>query len=341
MEYSINILHTAINTEGVYFTPKSNSKEPEDSRLMIACSDSAVGEALCSIISAFITNGKALTTNDFNDALDYALKQCENSSGKCDLAFAAFHKNGCLVAQMGNSRIVQIRQNKNESTVEYDSHDQVLDIYSSKAKIEQIRDIKPNDIFILCLKERFNLQKLLKTSFAKDEYGKYNIDDINLAIDDQAQAKFTSIVQIDDVSGINPLLSITDLNIKWYLLSFILILAISVVGILTFHQGAPSESEDVSVVSDSTAIDSTSVIKTDSIVPAVAIPVDTIKETAIDTSLNITPENIEDSIVHPNKSEHKKKSEPESHKESPAQPQDPAAATPPVATPASPDPSSN
>ena len=88
---------------------------------------------------------------------------------KCNLAVAIYNGGGCFVAQMGRSRVLQYRPGTQEFL--YDSRKQVLDIYSSKAKVEQLRDFAAGDYLLLCTAENFeprNFRKILNDENTDD-----------------------------------------------------------------------------------------------------------------------------------------------------------------------------
>ncbi len=284
MNFSLSY-HSSIKNDGeLYFTPSSTDGSQLNSPLLIVmCNDSALGEELQSIVASRLAQTGCITPNEFNDALDKAIRASSRPVRNCDLAFAAFHKKGCLVAQMGTSRILQLRKDN----VEYDSRDQVLDIYSSKAKVEQIYDIKPGDYLAISATERLNPQKALTAIFndeATDDAQRLRA--FTAVADEGKEVEATALVGIEGVTGLNPLANIYDLNVKWFLIAFALLAAIIACAFLTFNYGF-IVAHDQTTVTDSTLIDNQESNTTDTIVPAVAVNIDTaIAPAKVDTTIS-------------------------------------------------------
>ncbi|MBQ4138111.1 MAG: hypothetical protein II592_01010, partial [Muribaculaceae bacterium] len=118
-----------------------------DSQVFIACDDEIVARALANYINDEFNLDKAVTDEAFNAALDAALNTKDHRVKRCNLSVAIYNHGGCYVAQMGSSRVLQVRPEEQE--IVYDSRSQVLDIYSSKAKVEQISDLQAGDYLLL------------------------------------------------------------------------------------------------------------------------------------------------------------------------------------------------
>lgn len=283
MDFSLSYHFAPQEGSNTYFCPLPDGHKQFSSPLLIvACSDIAVGEKLQNIVAARLDATGNITPNDFNDALDKALSDCNGAAvRKLTLAFAAFHKRGCLVAQMGNSRILLLRK----SGIEYDSRDQVLDIYSSKAKVEQIYDIKAGDYLVISLIEKFNAQKALSSIFngndADDEQRLLNFTSTVRGSNETVGE--TAIVGVEAVTGMNPLANICDLNAKWFILAFALLAAIIVGGLLTFKPGLLTATSEQATVTDSTITSPQDSELPDTLVPAVKTNIDTAVAVKVDT----------------------------------------------------------
>ncbi len=284
MDFSLSYHFAPQEGSNTYFYPQPDGHTQSGSPLLIvACSDIDVGEKLQSLVAARLDTTGNITPNDFNDALDKALSGCNGAAvRKLTLAFAAFHKRGCLVAQMGNSRILQLRR----GSIEYDSRDQVLDIYSSKAKVEQLYDIKAGDYLAITLVEKFNAQKALSSIFNDpDADDGQRLQNFTAAVKgSNATVGETAIVGVEAVTGMNPLANIRDLNAKWFLLAFALLAAIIGGGLLTFKPGLLTVAPEQATVTDSTLVSPQEESKQpDTIVPAVEVNIDTAIAVKVDT----------------------------------------------------------
>ncbi len=122
-----------------------------NSSILIVSDDEIVAKALYDYINANFRLDRVFTNENFNEALEAALNTPEHRVRRCNLALAVYNRGGCYVAQMGKSRVFQVRTTT--CNVEYDSRAQVLDIYSSKAKVEQIGDLLTDDYLVLCSAE--------------------------------------------------------------------------------------------------------------------------------------------------------------------------------------------
>lgn len=143
----------------------------------MVCDDEIVATELYNYIVSSIKLDKNVTSEEFNDALDQALNTPEHRVKRCNLAVAIYNHGGCFVAQMGKTRVLQVRPATQE--IEYDSRAQVLDIYSSKAKVELIKDLKADDYIMLCSAENIDEKAIRKAlcNVDKDDHAK--IDEVN------------------------------------------------------------------------------------------------------------------------------------------------------------------
>lgn len=164
-----------INSDHDVIIPSDDQSMSEYPVYMV-CDDEIVANALYNYITSNINLDKNVTSEDFNDALDHALNTPEHRVKRCNLALAMYNHGGCFVAQMGKTRVLQVRPTTQE--IEYDSRAQVLDIYSSKAKVELIKDLKADDYILLCSAENIDEKAIRKTlcNVDKDDHAK--IDEV-------------------------------------------------------------------------------------------------------------------------------------------------------------------
>ena len=93
----------------------------------------------------------AATMATADDAiLDDAMPAAGKRLKTCDLAMALLQPRGCLVAQMGKSRVLHFDR---EGDVQYDSRNEILD-FGAKARKELITRFKPGDCLVLTLADR-------------------------------------------------------------------------------------------------------------------------------------------------------------------------------------------
>lgn len=174
-----------------------------DSQVFIACDDAIVAQALLSYIQDEFNLMKSVTDDAFNAALDAALNTEDHRVKRCNLALAIYNAGGCYVAQMGSSRVLQVRPDEQE--IVYDSRSQVLDIYSSKAKVEQIEDLKPGDYLLLTTAEMIDYRAMKRILSKPDKTDEQKLSEIAESL---KTAKTTANVtpaavlnRIDEVSG--------------------------------------------------------------------------------------------------------------------------------------------
>ena len=265
MNCSVSNYHTGVS-DGICIYPQPGDESFASARLMVMCDSEEMLNSLVEQLYPYVSGDKQITATAFNEALDEAL-HADGNRKSCQLALLAFHKGGCLAAQMGNSRIMQVRCDAEEaSSVEYDSRDQVLDIYSSKAKVELINDLKAGDRFAM-----FASEKLIPSKAARIMCSPTGGDEPQrLAKLSQMQAEAGNsncvvMCHIDEVSGINPLANIKDLNPRWFILALVLLVAIAIGAIFSLNGGLFATS-DQAAVTDSTQMDSLQNSQ-DSIVP--------------------------------------------------------------------------
>ena len=265
MNCSVSNYYTG-DSEGIFICPQPGDETFASAKLMVMCDSETMLDSLVEQLSAYVSDDKQITATVFNEALNEAL-HADGNRKSCQLALLAFHKGGCLAAQMGNSRIMQVRCDADEApSVEYDSRDQVLDIYSSKAKVELINDIKADDRFAMFASEKLTPSKaarIMSSPTGGDEAHRV----VKLS-QMQAEAGCSTCVvmcHVDGVSGINPLANIKDLNPKWFILALVLLVAIAIGAVFSLNGGLFATS-DQAAVTDSTEMDSLQ-SQQDSIVP--------------------------------------------------------------------------
>lgn len=164
-----------INSDHDVIVPADDQSMSEYPVYMV-CDDSVVASELYNYITSSLDLEKPITGEDFNDALDHALNTPEHRVKRCNLALAVYNRGGCFVAQMGKTRVLQVSMSTQE--IEYDSRAQVLDIYSSKAKVELIKEAKPDDYILLCSAENFDEKAVRKVLCQEDKDDHAKISEI-------------------------------------------------------------------------------------------------------------------------------------------------------------------
>lgn len=200
-----------------------------DSKVFIACDDEIVARALANYINDEFNLDKAVTDEAFNAALDAALNTKDHRVKRCNLSVAIYNHGGCYVAQMGSSRVLQVRPEEQE--IVYDSRSQVLDIYSSKAKVEQISDLQAGDYLLLTTAEMIDYRaiKRILSNPDKDDEQK-----MNLIADALKTAKTTANVtpaailnHIEEVEGRRRGISAPGAKTMKYLLYLVILAAVA------------------------------------------------------------------------------------------------------------------
>ena len=253
MNCSVSNYHTGVS-DGICIYPQPGDESFASARLMVMCDSEEMLNSLVEQLYPYVSGDKQITATAFNEALDEAL-HADGNRKSCQLALLAFHKGGCLAAQMGNSRIMQVRCDAEEaSSVEYDSRDQVLDIYSSKAKVELINDLKAGDRFAM-----FASEKLIPSKAARIMCSPTGGDE------PQRLAKLSQMQAEAGNSNCVVMCHIKDLNPRWFILALVLLVAIAIGAIFSLNGGLFATS-DQAAVTDSTQMDSLQNSQ-DSIVP--------------------------------------------------------------------------
>ena len=215
---SIQELGQRANQEDTIF-PEPDKSTATD-RLFIVCdgmggheSGEVASSTVCQVLSEYIlkhTNSdEEFTPEQFNEALNVAYEELDkkdNGAGKkmgTTLALLRFHRSGCLIAHIGDSRIYHVRPSEKYIFHTRD-HSLVNDLYDIgeitqeemqtskqknvitramqpnqerrvKADIRNITDIRPGDYFYLCSDgmleemEDENLLNILSDTSTTDE----------------------------------------------------------------------------------------------------------------------------------------------------------------------------
>lgn len=129
-----------------------------DAQLFITCGNEQVKSNMVEQLSARYNPSRAFSSLDANEALDKALRVDGTRVKKCDMTLLLLHRGGALSMQMGEGRVLQLRPGERNTL--YDSRDQVLDIYTSRAKVMQLDDIKSGDSFVLSTAGRFDAARV-------------------------------------------------------------------------------------------------------------------------------------------------------------------------------------
>ena len=268
MTYQINTPF-CILPEGCYSSPNIGSAT-EDDRLFIVTNDVAVREALIEALNDKLEKRRKISPAMFNEMLEDALTSLGQRNKQCDLAFLLMHPGGCLVAQMGRSRVLHISGANHE--IAYDSRNQIQD-YSTKSRAEVIKDINDGDVIIITLSDRVDGHKLTQTvaDYAGSEEFEQQINKALAVNLDTAPASYVITMQHTKGGVLKPL---SDVNWKWVLLYLLLAAAIAGLAMLSLNGGLklPKLFEDkpaAEVSVDSVAQDTTA---RDSLIPALEVP---------------------------------------------------------------------
>lgn len=268
MKYQIRTPY-CILPEGAYSMPNLGSADSDD-RLFIVTNDVTLREALVEALNTQLEKRRKLSPEMFNDLLDDALTALGQRSKQVDLAFLLMHPGGCLVAQMGRSRVMHISALNHE--IAYDSRNQIQD-YNTKARAEVLKDINDGDVIVITLADRVDGHKLCQVVA---DYGMS--DQLNaqlhkaLAVNrDEAPASY--IIQFQQVKG-GTLSCPADVNWKWILLYVFLAVLIVGLAMLSLNGGLKlpklfDEKPTAEVVTDTLQADT---VARDSLTPALEVP---------------------------------------------------------------------
>ncbi len=136
-------------------------------RVFIASDNGAVAKALYQEIGGH-DGSRVFGQPQFDEALEAAYTAA--GVAKCNLALVVLHKGGCFVASAGHSRVMVLHVESRE--VEHDTRNQLLDIYNSKAKVENVAHIESGDYILLSSVEDIDhgaVKRILWNSEKSDE----------------------------------------------------------------------------------------------------------------------------------------------------------------------------
>jgi len=191
---AIHELGARQNQEDAIF-PLLNQAKTDD-RIFIVCdgmgghehgevASNTVCEVLSKEISSHLANGAVLTDEMLNDALEKAWQQLDEKDSQSSkkmgttLTLLCFHRGGCTLAHIGDSRIYHIRPADSKILYKSRDHSLVFDLFRAgeitleemkthpqknvitrammpgkqnraKADITHVTDIQPDDYFYLC-----------------------------------------------------------------------------------------------------------------------------------------------------------------------------------------------
>lgn len=270
MNYQIRTPY-CILPEGTYSIPDLNNASDDD-RLFIVTNDISVREALIEALNTQLEKRRKISAEMFNDLLDDALTSLGQRNNQIDLAFLLMHPGGCLVAQMGRSRVMHISALNHE--IAYDSRNQIQD-YNTKARAEVLKDISDGDVIIITLADRVDGHKLCQViaDYAMS-------DELNVMLHkalgvNREEAPASYIIQLQEVKG-GALSKLSDVNWKWITLYLLLAALIAGLAWLSLTGGLkmPKFFDDdpaTEVTVDTLSTDTTA---RDSLIPALDVTVE-------------------------------------------------------------------
>ena len=271
MNYQIRTPY-CILPEGNYSIPDLGNASDDD-RLFIVTNDISVREALIEALNTQLEKRRKISPEMFNDLLEDALTSLGQRNKQVDLAFLLMHPGGCLVAQMGRSRVMHISALNHE--IAYDSRNQIQD-YNTKARAEVLKDINDGDVIIITLADRVDGHKLCQV-VADHGMGDELDAQLHRALGvnrDEAPASY--IIQMQQVKG-GVLSKLSDVNWKWIMLYLLLAALIAGLAWLSLTGGLKMpkffENEPaIEATVDTIPADTTT---RDSLIPALDVPVET------------------------------------------------------------------
>ncbi|MBQ0115583.1 MAG: hypothetical protein KBT10_06905 [Bacteroidales bacterium] len=263
MKIQLSNIQYIITEDNSFMFPNMHNVEETD-RLFIVCNDDESARIIITGINNKLSNSsKSITLSDFNEILDEAEPYFKKQEA-FNLALALFQSNGCLVAQMGSSRVLQI--NTADQEIKYDSRDQVLDLYSDKAKVFNITDIAQGDVLIITLVGRVNINEVVNNVCSGEDIASKLSNSLSLN-DRKAPAAF--VIPITNVEGkLN--MTIPDISFKW--IAIIMLLVVIVVSAVLFSMS--NGNSEQSIINNTTSEDTVQqIINRDSVADTVITPI--------------------------------------------------------------------
>lgn len=206
-----------------------------EANLFVACSNKEVEQNIVDQLAARCGEKSSLSPLDAGEALDHALR-IDNQRVKCNLSLLLVHTGGALAMQMGEGRVFQVRRKRAE--VLYDSRNQVLDIYSTNAKVAQLTDVKAGDTLVVTAAGRFLVDDVARLLCDKE----MTTDDRVTAISNRLHAPLTALT-VDEVSGRTA--TVTDMGRRWWRITAWLVAAVAVAAaVALFYHPAPTPDGD-------------------------------------------------------------------------------------------------
>ena len=268
MKYQIRTPYCILPSDN-YAIPNIGSASDDD-RLFIVTNDVTLREALIEALNAQLEKRRKISPEMFNDLLDDALTSLGQRNKQVDLAFLLMHPGGCLVAQMGRSRVLHISALNHE--IAYDSRDQIQD-YNAKARAEVLKDINAGDVIIITLADRVDGHKLCQV--VADHGVSDEVDSqLHKALGvNRNEAPASYIVQLQDVKG-GALSHLADINWKWITLYVLLAALIAGVAWLSLTGGLQMPQLFEDQPSSETVVDTvpTDTMSRDTLTPALEVP---------------------------------------------------------------------
>lgn len=142
MKFELDILNHKANNNFSVLPLEDN----RNNVYIVSSNQTLANEVYNEIITSYDLK-KNFTTEDFNETVDHLSNESKSQLSKADFLLVVYNAAGCFIAQSGKTRAIQVRPNEQE--IVFDSRNLVLDIYSSKTKVNQLTDYKQGDIILL------------------------------------------------------------------------------------------------------------------------------------------------------------------------------------------------
>ncbi len=269
-----------IEQDGCNLFPAADAATADD-RLFIVTDNAALAQTLIAGINDRLSARRMVRPDDFDTMLDDAMPAAGERQKTDSLALALMQRNGCLVAQMGKSRVMHVNA---DGEVEYDSRNQIMDTYNSKARIQVLTNLKAGDHLVVSLADRIDAQTLAEI-FSNAENDDYQRKDALTALlsKNRQQAPATFLLTMAGGGGMANAIGqrIKDVNWKWMLIYVLLLAAIAALAwaSLTGQLRMPSFSSSAPADTVPAAVEAP---QTDTMAPpadAVSIPEESVIET--------------------------------------------------------------